>query len=662
MALIRVVFLEFLLCTHVIGAAVLFRRLFPRESPWLCYLVPILALLSTLNCIEYFIPLSNLGWLLPFTLGGLIWVILSGGYSWEGLRFPTIFFVCLFNFTFALKCIAPVISNATEGVSNLTRILNYSLGGGLPQIDSFLPPYSYANYYSFQHYGAAILERLFNVDLGTAYNVSYAFLLAWVCLNAAGVAHSISGKMWISIATTIVILAGWTGSCPYLIIFGHGPDYDLSTNLNEDWDKPDHNPLAWICAHDQYHPALLLQAPMINLYWSEFHSTISGHFVTMASLLACSEAFKVARTSWCWICLVAIPLVAIISSAWFFVTVFTFCSGTMMLALMAGRRPDDWKFVCLGSLVAIALLWPSVLAVTGMTEPINIHWTNPDEHTPLWMFLIQWWPVYLPWLFLCFVWNRLDLPSRWLHFAIPLLFIAIEFVTFGDRKLTTEKIWASIYGAGLVTLMPMIFMRKGIAFRILGLIIFLLSPFCLAVTLYEYYPPLYGPDAQSVLHLEGNEWILGDSQKKRLMDVLHRLHGATILPGRSFWNFSQAPAVVDYSENRCWVGYTHHEFDCGRGAEADQRSKIDNEFYDGKMPNPLVFLRANNISAVMIWPEDNIPDSILQQFQNQLGPEFFYIDCKLDGPNNAGLFIRQSDLEPYPGRSGYPPGMNVNPQ
>jgi len=646
MSLLRVVFLEFLLCFHVIGAAVLFRRLFPRESPWFGFVVPILIFLSIFNFIEHFIALPNLGWLLPFTLGGLMWAMFKPGYSWDGLKFPTILFIVLFTFTLGLKCITPVISNATEGVSNLTRVLNYSLGGTLPQMDCFLPPYDYGIYYSFQHYGAAILKRLFSIDLGSAYNLSYAFLLAWVCLTGAGVAHSISGKIWISVATMVVLLGGWTGSFPFLIFINpHGPDYDLSTNLNADWNT-DRNPFAWICAHDKNHPCLLLQAPMINLYWSEFHSTLGGHFVTIASLLAASELFKFGRSNWPWICLLALPMVIIVTSAWFFFIVLFLCGSSLALALLAGRRPQSWRFVGIAGSVALILFWPSVYSVTGISSPEVFQWTQPEDHTPVWMFLIQWWPVFLPWLFLCFVWNRLDLRTRWILIALPILFTGVEFLTFGDRKLTTEKMWAGIYGAGLVTLLPMIFKQKEAAFRLLSVIIIVLSPICLVMGIYDYYPnPVIGLD---FAHLEGNGWILGDAQKKRLLQVLRQLHAATILPGKSYWNFSQSPAVVDFSENRCFVAYTHHEFHCGRGPEADFRSQLNNDFYDGKNHDPLSFLRGNNIAAVLIWPEDNISDQLLQQFQNQLSSEFFYVDCKMGGPNNAGVFMRQSDLDASP--------------
>jgi hypothetical protein len=70
MLLLRAGLLELLVCFHVIGGAVLFRRLFPRESPWLAFIVPILIVMSALNFIEHLIALPNLGWLLPFTLLG----------------------------------------------------------------------------------------------------------------------------------------------------------------------------------------------------------------------------------------------------------------------------------------------------------------------------------------------------------------------------------------------------------------------------------------------------------------------------------------------------------------------------------------------------------------------------------------------------------------
>jgi len=261
MLILRVVFLELLVCFHLIGAAMLFRRFFPRESPWLGFVLPTLALLAALNFIEHFIALPNLGWLLPLSFGGLIWVMVQPDNSWEGMRLPSILFVVIFTIVLFLKCLSPDIPNYTEGIGNMTRVLNYCLGGTLPPTDCWLPLYDYGGYYSFQQYGASILKRLFFLDIGTAYNLGFAFLLAWTCLIGAGVAHSISGKAWITVCVAVILLAGSTGCCLFLLFAGKF-DYGVATNINDAWNDASRNPFIWFCAHDKYHPGLKLLPPL----------------------------------------------------------------------------------------------------------------------------------------------------------------------------------------------------------------------------------------------------------------------------------------------------------------------------------------------------------------------------------------------------------------
>jgi hypothetical protein len=642
MLILRVVFLELLVCFHLIGAAMLFRRFFPRESPWLGFVLPTLALLAALNFIEHFIALPNLGWLLPLSFGGLIWVMVQPDNSWEGMRLPSILFVVIFTIVLFLKCLSPDIPNYTEGIGNMTRVLNYCLGGTLPPTDCWLPLYDYGGYYSFQQYGASILKRLFFLDIGTAYNLGFAFLLAWTCLIGAGVAHSISGKAWITVCVAVILLAGSTGCCLFLLFAGKF-DYGVATNINDAWNDASRNPFIWFCAHDKYHPGLKLLPPMYTLYYSEFHANLGGAFMTMSSLLGVSEVFKTARSNWPWVCLVVLPMVVIITSAWFFIMVLFFCAGSFLLALIGGRRPENRGFVCVAAAVGLVFVWPSVYSLLGNSNPQiqTFAWTRPEDHTPLWMFLLQWWPVYLPWLFLCFVWARLDLMARWLMAAIPLFFIWMEFVTLGDHGLMIEKMWGALYGAGLVTLVPLAFNQKGPAFRFLVAVLMVSNVLCLAMWLKSiYYDPI---DGHNFCRLQGDYYVQNDPQTRRLVQVLGRLHAATILPGKVFWAYNEAPTIVGFSENRCYVAYTYDESQAGHGGEADYRGKLTNSFYDGSLTSPLPFLRSNNIAAVMIWPEDAISDALLQQFQAELGSDYFYVDCKADGPNNAGVFMRQTN-------------------
>ena len=75
------------------------------------------------------------------------------------------------------------------------------------------------------------------------------------------------------------------------------------------------------------------------------------------------------------------------------------------------------------------------------------------------------------------------------------------------------------------------------------------------------------------------------------------------------------------------------------------------------MADPLPFLHAHHIAAVLIWPDDQISDDQLQKFQAQLGPEFFYINCKADGQHNAGrlhALFRVARLVGRPARAAQP--------
>jgi hypothetical protein len=266
------------------------------------------------------------------------------------------------------------------------------------------------------------------------------------------------------------------------------------------------------------------------------------------------------------------------------------------------------------------------------------------EYTAPWEFIIQWWPIIVPWICLCFIWGRLSLLARWIHLAIPLLLIFFEVATFGDRGLTIEKNWGAIYGAGLVTFLPLVFIQKNIPFRLVTIVFLFIS-----VIFFGAWGKKSVDQAWSgnVLHLRGDVAIVVDPQKQRLLQVLERFHGVTVLSGKSAEAYNECPSMVGFSENMCYIAWFFQEYQCGHGGEAEFRDKQSNDFFAGTMTNPLAFLRNNNITAVVVWPEDTIPDNIVQQLQTQLSADYYYIDCKGDGPNNAGVFVRNPSAPVY---------------
>ncbi len=639
MTLLRDALLEFLVCLHVIGAAVLFRRLFPRDSPWLAFFVPTLGVMFVLNFVEHFVALPSLGWLLPITLGGLLLVMLRAGALWDGLRFPSALFVFAFTFILLIKGLHPEIACWTEGLSDLARMLDFCLGDKVPPTDSWLPPYDHGGYYTFQHYGASILKRLFNLDIGTGYNLSLTLLNALTCMAAAAVAFSLTGKKWIAAAILFVVLANFTGGGIFMIFFGsHGFDMLLAYDLHHGWADAHHNPFWKLLASDPYEQRTRLYTPGNDIYMPEFHANLGGTFLTLASLFAGVEVLKEERSNWPWILLIVLPVTVIITETWFLPVVLFFCAGSVAIALATSRRPRNWRWVALTSGIAIVLIWPSVARLTDGSYPVGFRWTLKEEHTFPWLFIEQWWPVYIPWLALCFIWHKLSPPARWLHAGVPILLIFFEFFTIGDREPLLEKIWSDLYGIGLVAFLSLVYVQRAWPYRVLTVIMVGVT----FASLHAWWiESTKGVDwGQSAFRLQGDQAYYDDTQKRRMIQAMQRLHGATVLSGRPGWAYTQGPGVATFSENRSYIGWSYPEVLAGNAEEPYYRDQLSDQFYEGRMADPLGFLASNNIEAVLIWPEEKITDAILAQLKIQLAPNYYYVDCKMDEPDNAGIFFR----------------------
>jgi hypothetical protein len=645
MLLLRAVLLELLVCVHVVGGAVLFRRLFPRESPWFGYFVPTLLVMAVCNFVEHFVPLTELGWLLPFTVLGLGYVMARGGVAWQGLGLPTGLFLGIFTWAFYVRCLNPAITCNTEGVADMARVLDFCLGSRLPPVDVWCPPYDHGGYYTFQHYGASLLKRLFLLDIGTGYNVGYTLLNALTLLAGAGAAYAISGRrMWVCLGAVLILLANFTGSSVLLLYWNSAHpvpnlyavfDSRLAVDIGDGWNDPNrHNPFGWI-----FHappPGLRLFTPAFNTYFPEFHANLGGHFMTLFTLLAAHEAFRLERSNWPWICLLLASLLTLITATWFIIVVGVLAAGCLVTAWISGRRPENLRIVIGGVALGLCLLWPTVDSLISGTYPVKLIWTPWDQHTNPWEFLIQWWPVIVPWLCLLFIWKRLSWMSCWVMVALPLLLVLVEVFTIGDRTLTVEKMWGAIYGAALVSFLPLAFAETGVAFRLLTRIYLIIALVFVGVWGSISYETAWRPN---VLLLGGDYDLQSDPQKKRLEQVLSRLHNATVLSGRCEEAYNQSPSLVGFTSNKCYIAWYFQEYQCGHGGEAEFRARESADFYSGKMEDPLGFLHSNGIAAAMVYPDDTVPDDVVAKLRQQLAGGYRYIDCKGDGPNNAGVFV-----------------------
>ena len=648
MHIIQAFLLWFFISSLMIGGAFAFRYSFPRESPWFGFIIPPLAFVVLLNFIEHFVALPNLLPLSPVLVGFLLWLGAKPGYPKRDILLPSLVFLGAFAFTFGIRCLQPDILPSSDGLADLNKINNYCQGDTLPPIDTWLPPYKYEWYYSLQHYAASIIKRLFDIKLGVAYNVAHALLSALTCVAGAAAAYRISGgKIWVTLAIPFLIESAATGSSAYIQLTMHDPSLWLADNLAGGYDDLAHNNPAnpiwqWLAA--PHHERLELQVPGFWTWRDEYHANSSGHFLTLMAVFVIAELTSLQKAVWPWIMAVLIPFIAVVASTWAYPITGLLCGGGIAIALLSGRRPASFGLTGLLIFSGLLLLWPACYDVTSSPEVPDIVWTKPEERAPLIEFLIQWWPILLLWIYGCCLYRGLSSAVRWVLLVLPVMLIAIELISVEGRYNTVEKMWGYTYGVGLIALFPVVASRASLPCRTLTLILLLSGFISLSGWLRnanDWMPWGRWPEAE--FDLEGTHYITADDQKRRMLQVLTRLNHATLLTGKCpGFNYYESPALAVFTENRSYATWTYFESVANYRDEAQYREKLNNDFYSGAMLDHLQFLRSNNITGVIIWPDDNIPDDYLETLTKELDSSYEYIDCRGDGDKNAGIFLLRS--------------------
>ncbi len=640
MLLIRVVILAVLVSLHVVGGAVVFRKLFPRESAWCGLFAPTMALLVLLDFVEHGLALPHLAWILPLSTLALIWAVARAGRSVKALWIPGLFFLVAFAFTLLIKCFQPDINfYCTEDLTDTNRILNFCLGDKLPPTDSWLPPYPHTGYYTFMQYGASVMKRLLAIDVGTACNLGTAVVGALTLLGAGAAAYSLSrGRVLVTILVVIMYASGLTGSSPSVTLFqpnDPAPTASIDIGGGDPGDTI-HAIFGKLLRSDQPDTAYRIYTPGCYIYYPEFHATMGGHLLAAWAVFAAAEVMRRKRSRVPWIYLIVAPFLAILTCTWF-VFMVTLLAGTMAMAWFIGRRPSNWNHVAMGGLVGVTLLWPALNDLMHGAAPANFFWVTNYWHDR-WTFIIQWWPLYLPWLLLCFFWKRMNAAERWLHFLFIPVLLATEVFFFDDRGTMLEKTWSGTFGIGMAMLFPPLFALRAWTSRILSAVI-LLTGFASfgAYTMGAYD---YTKGTNSFLHIEGDNFIKWNAQQARLEEVLGRIHGQNVITGVAHRAFFESTALPAFTENRCYLGWTNAEETAGHPEEAHYREQQINDFYAGKIADPMPFLELNDIAAIIVYPDDHITSDWIAGMKKTLAPSYVYIDCKGDMPDNAGIFLR----------------------
>jgi hypothetical protein len=568
--------------------------------------------------VEHFVGLGGQLLFLPLSTavsGWLIWQGRSLVRKNMGLEvaFGLGFFYCLlWRYAF------PDIDFDAEKIPDLVFISNYIAGDRLPPVDRWLPPFRFDFYYSFQHYSAAFLGRWFRLDAVFSYHYAYC---AIVGLISAGIYGAASRFCAWSPARWLIVVALLAGGC------GIGLEAHLSMNhyiqpaemcryLGLHRPPEERTAFGRFLDDKMYPPGkFLIELPVLSLSFviaeGEFHPPLTGFLiVAFSAFLMASLEGEADRRQRSWLAALlagTVPL-TLVANAWVFPLQALMVAGWFIYRSICGERAL-WRAGMAGAGVATVLAYPflSGFMQQSLAHATEFRFTRPGDHS--WLgWLVVFWPVFglvvLGW------WNQerrrlmMFLACLWLLMTVGAEVFYIHDVNGGtwERFNTTLKWWAWIYTGGVLTL-GAANMASSSRFCRYGSLLMVLGP---CAEIYDFGRFFTGENKPSIGHMEGSYWLTGDSCERDIIEALRARPDGICIESNVVLVNSESSVLGVFGNKQALVGWPTHE-----GLWRNQQKEIGvrmtqvNDFFLGKIDDPLAWLRENNVRYVLWLQKDN---------------------------------------------------------
>lgn len=602
--------------------------------------------------IEHFVGFGRLGWTWPLTTAAAVWVITKRrAVVLEHLGTEALFFLA-FAWALAWRVSFPGIVASSEKIGDLAMIMSYMPGGRLPPTDAWYPPYPFDIYYSFQHYGAALLGRIFALPPGTAYNLAFAVVTALTITAAGAAAYAICR----SVRGTVLVLAafaiGGTGATiPSHFMFDNPPIYS-SMRFIGDTARPQIVDTAfghWLVKQARVPDTEVVKLPSETFayltYLGDYHPPLSGFYLLMLALLciALAEAGTAAGAAEALLA-ATIPLCAI-ANGWTLPL-----QGLLVVTWLAYRtttgRPIAWRMLAAGLVVSAALSYPflSTFAYRSADYNITLTLVGDGAHAPWLLGAILLYPVFVaivlpllfenarPWvLWASLLWLCLFLLSE--VFVVDDLYAGIY-----DRFNTTLKWWPWIQAAALLVTGAHGIRARSRVYRY-GTIIVLLSVCVFGLDLAR---ALAGPKPEFG-RLSGDAAITNDNIEKAILAFLEVQPPSIVLQRPETGAFTPAPALTLFAGQQAFFGWPEHE-KLWRGLRADvpMREAQVKSFYAGELPDSAQWLLQNDIDFVLwLKPEYKLPQGTFAKIDEQIRSAYYWQEYYRAGEFRVGIWSRR---------------------
>jgi hypothetical protein len=557
-------------------------------------------------------------------------------------------FAAIFLYALLWRFTSPDIDGSSEKIADLSFICSYATGATLPVPDAWFAPYASTQYYSFQHYGAALMGRLLSIPTGETYNVAFCLLIALGGAAFSGTVVLASRKFWVR----ALVISGFVFGGMGTTLLVHLTDSNVNpwTSMRFIGSAPmDKAPVGtWLRAYQSRYQHLELPGEPFSysIYLGDYHAPLSGYYLlglcAMAMLLwsrtrlrryaviaGCTLTWTVLANTW------ALPLQAMGIAAW----------------LVASLR--DWRrlvpSVAAGAAAVWLAAWVYLSAFTASAAGYEaalkmVPW---NEHTPPLLLLIFMLPT-AALIVLGLLSGRVEgrrLGMLWLGFLLFSEYFYVDDVYSGiyDRFNTTLKWWPWIAAGTLMTLGPFVLERARFRWVRAAAALFCLYP-CLYVL--DFWKPFMGGPRDSMGRIEGTNYLTRDEFPRLMLGRL-KLERPGVVAERpeDAGGFTNSAVIPLFAGQRMWLGWYGHEL-LWRAFREDVRRRHDSlvSLFGGSMPDAGKWLAAQGIDYVLWYRPGDTPD-LWGKVNSSVSPQYIWCDILTyengtDSAQRVGLWKR----------------------
>ncbi len=659
-------FLVLLVLMNAVGIGLIAQR-YLRLPFGLAQSTGVLLLCSVFFFVEHIVGLGSLpAWLMPITTVFSLWLILRERERLREEKGTLLWLVLGFGYVFAWRYALPNIDSNTERLPDLSFVVDYMQGVTLPPPDFWYPPHKLDHYYSFQHYGAALLGRWFQLEPGVAYNVGYPLTAGFATAAAYDTVALLARSAWKRHLLVATFLVGGTGASvftPFMV--KHENTYDSQRFVGGTTFYDDDRLTSFGLAVKRLHtkpgktreqiPEMPMETFSYVVELGDFHAPLGGFWVEAVSLGALVLLLRDPRKREAAMLLGAtIPLTAS-TNTWNLPFQGVMGVGAVLwlwwnrYEAVSRRRPAiepvNWQAFAGGILVFAFLHYPFfnyfLVKNVGNKSPIEFIATSIQPKallegstyfTPITYFLMVFWPILAIALFHFFGARG----ERRLHAFFWMLALAVTELFFvndiyagsAERFNTTLKWWPWVFDGVLLTLAASNLQSSGRIRRVgTTVVLILLLTYTYSLGSY-YFGTIYNLRRMNLFdagQLNGSAWLRNDPPVRTALEFLRIHPRGNMLESPDNLAFCQVGAFSLFAQQPTLMGWTSHEslWRAGLTDTFERHGKIKG-FYTGELADPLTFLEAHQVRYILWLPRDNSNKEVLARRMGELSSKYYW--------------------------------------